>query len=40
MKKLIGRIKMRMLKWLLHDICRRRDCGKCEFAEVDDPIYL
>lgn len=37
MKKLIGRIKMRMLKCLLLDICKRRDCGKSEFAEVNDP---
>lgn len=36
MKKLIGRIKLRMLKWLLQDVCKQRGCGRCEFAKLND----
>lgn len=30
---MIGRIKLKLLKWLLNDICKRNDCFECFFCE-------
>lgn len=38
---LIGRIKLKLLQWLMRDLCKRHDCDHCFFSEMymDKPVY-